>query len=133
MFMHPHSHYIAISVKFSDFVHTRSPLRAQTLMSVCDYAGVFHRILRKIQWKVILPMLLEFSLNPNTSTYMQYVASLLTVKWQFFSSQIFGDRHVFFSIFRMFHFCVTAEALLLSLQNMIYATVWPGIYHANID
>ena len=47
---------------------------------VCDYAGVFHRVLRKIQRKVTVPMLLERSLILNTSTCMQYVASLLTVK-----------------------------------------------------
>ena len=47
---------------------------------VCDYAGVFHKVLRKIQRKVILPMLLECSLHLNTFTCMQYVASLLAVK-----------------------------------------------------
>ena len=114
--MRPHSHYIAISVKFSDFFQTSSPLRAQTLMYVCDYAGVFQRILRKIQRKVILPMLLEFSLNLNTSTCMQYVASLLAVKKNKFQvkSLVIG---MFFSICRMFHFCVTAETLPLSLQK----------------
>ena len=101
--MRPHSRYIAISVKFSDFFQTSSPLRAQTLMSVCDYAGVFQRILRKIQRKVILLMLLEFSLNLNTSTCMQYVASLLAVKnKKQISSQIIGDRHVFFQFAECF-------------------------------
>ena len=33
LFTWPHSHYIAISVKLSDLVHTCSPIRAQTLMS----------------------------------------------------------------------------------------------------
>ena len=44
--------------------------------------------LRKIQRKVILPMLLEFSLNLNTSTCMQYVASLLAVKKSNFKSNL---------------------------------------------
>ena len=41
---------------------------------------VFLRILRKMQRKAILPMLLECSLNLNTSTCMQYAASFLAVK-----------------------------------------------------
>ena len=41
---------------------------------------VFLRILRKIQRKAILPMLLECSLNLNTFTCMQYAASFLAAK-----------------------------------------------------
>ena len=43
---------------------------------------------------------------------------------------IFGDMRVnifFFSICRMFHFCVTVEALPLLLQNSIDATIWSEI------
>ena len=103
MFTRPHSHYIAISVKFSDFVHTSSPRRAQTLMSVCDYAGVIHRISRKIQRNVILPMLLECSLNLNTSTCMQYVASLLDVNDNFqIKSMVIG---IFFNLQNVSFLC----------------------------
>ena len=89
---------------------------------------VFIRILRKMQRKAILPMLLECILKLNTSTCMQYAASFVAVKRQF-SNQIFGDMHVniFFSICRMFHFCITAEAFPLLLQKSIDATMWSEI------
>ena len=57
---------------------------------------------------------------------MQYAASFLAVKMTI-SNKIFGDMHVniyFFSIYRMFHFCVTAEALPLLFKNSIDATIW---------
>ena len=41
---------------------------------------VFLRVLRKMQRKAILLMLLECSLNLNTSTCLQYAASFLSVK-----------------------------------------------------
>ena len=41
---------------------------------------VFLRVLRKMQRKAILLMLLECSLNLNTSTCLQYAASFMSVK-----------------------------------------------------
>ena len=45
---------------------------------------VFPRILRKMQRKALLQMLLACSLNLNTSTCMQYAVSFLAVKMTIF-------------------------------------------------
>ena len=76
----------------------------------------FLRKLRKMQRKAILPMLLECSMSLNTC--MQYAVSFLAVKITI-STQIFGVLHVNKKkiICRMFHFCVTVEALPLLLQK----------------
>ena len=78
--------------------------------------SVFFRLLRKMQWKAILPMLLECSLNLNTC--MQYAASFLAVNMTNFQiKSLVICMLIKKSICRMFHFCVSAEALPLLLQK----------------
>ena len=59
------------------------------------------------------------------------------------SNQIFGDRHVIFSICRMFHFWVTAEALIAIMVSKISYMLQYGLtyttqtlihsYNANVQ